>query len=93
MRCLLCCREWPSPHCVDGSVKSGVEARGKRYLVVQDPAGPITGTEPKDENQMDQADLGLPEGGIPKKEKQILYACLDIFKTETALTNFHMQLN
>lgn len=46
VRCLLCGREWPSTLCVDGSAKSGVEARGERYLVVQDPAGPVTGTEP-----------------------------------------------
>lgn len=73
------CRERPSALRVDGPGQGGVEAGGKCYPIVQDPTGPITGTKPQDENQMDQDDLRLPEGGSTKEiTKEILFTCLGI---------------
>lgn len=60
---LLCCRERPSTLRGGGSIEGGDEARRKRYLTMHDPKGPIDGTEPQDEDQMDQAHLGLSERG------------------------------
>lgn len=59
----LCCRERPSTLGGGRTIKGCVEARGKCYVTMQDPKGPIDGTQSKDEDQMDQADLRLPERG------------------------------
>ena len=59
----LCCRERPSTLRGGGSIEGGDEAGRKRYLTMHDQKGPINGTEPQDEDQMDQAHLGLSERG------------------------------
>lgn len=86
-----CCRERPSALRVDGPGQGGVEAGGKCYPIVQDPTGPITDTKPQDENQMDQDDLRLPEGGSKEDiTKQILLHLFRYFIYNSRYTSLRL---
>lgn len=60
----LVLRKWPSPGRGGRAVQGAVQARWKCHFTLQDPERPVHGAQPQDEDQVDQADLGLPEGGL-----------------------------